>query len=259
MAQTLTDKLPDLSAWTTETLRLTAYHQLGRQKDDNGWWETIVGVAPESKNLKLREGGYEVAGSHAGAVLTLKADLMRFDWLLTPAISLDRLAVGFPTIGPLPDALNAFLPLMRAWLTKAPPVFRLAFGAVVLQPVEDRIKGHRALAPYLPCIELDPEHSSEFSYSINRHHKADAFGGMHINRLSRWSVGHFQAMMLTMIVGQSGRSDAVPGQTLDALRVELDINTDAERKESLPQDQLPALFDHLAILGQEILEKGDKK
>ena len=259
MATATTDRLPDLSVWTTETLRLTAFHQQGPQNDDNGWWQDIAGAPPESKNLKPREGGYEVTGPYGGAALTLRADLMRFDWLLTAAISLDKPMVEYPTIGPLPDALNTFLPRMIAWLPKAPALSRLAFGAVVLRPVEDRISGYKALTPYLPCVELDPEHSSEFSYSINRHYKADAFDGMHINRLSKWSVGHFQAMRLTVIAGQGSRTGAVPGQELHALRLELDINTDAARREPLPQARLPALFDQLVKLAKEIVEKGDKK
>jgi len=259
MAKAIENPLPDVSAWITESLRLTAFHRLGPQQDDRRWWEAIAGADPESKNLKPREGGFEITGPYSGAVLTLKADLLRFDWLLTAAFSLDKPAADFPTIGPFPKALQDFLPGMNKWLTQAPPIFRLAFGAVVLQPVEDRISGYKALAPYLSSVELDPDNSSEFSYSINRHRKAEAFEGMHINRLSRWSVGHFQAMMVAMVVGQGARTDAVPGKGLHALRVELDINTDPTRNDPLPKDKLPALFDYLVSLGQEILAKGDKK
>ncbi len=256
MPKAIATKLPDPSEWVTEALRLSAFHQLGPQKDDHDWWETIVGATPESKNLKPREGGYEVSGSHARGLLTLKADAVRFDWLYTANPPIDKPPAGVVNAGPLADALEVFLPLMRTWLANVPAVHRLAFGAVVRQHVENRIEGYKLLDAYLPYIELDIEHSSEFSYSINRHRTADAFEGLHINRLSKWSVAHFQQLTL-MLVG--GKADSVPGQAFDALRLELDINTDGERKEALKQDQLPSLLDYLANLAKEISEKGDIK
>lgn len=254
-------KLPELSAWKTEMLRLTAFHQLGPQLDDHGWWETVVGTAPESKSVKPREGGFEVSGPLGTGVLALRANPFRYDWLYTAAISLDKPPGEFPTIGLLPETLTVFVPLMVAWFATAPQTHRLAFGTAVLQPVEDRVTGYKLLDGYLPSISIDPENSSEFSYSINRHRKAHDFDDIHVNRISRWSVIRLQPMMINMTIlsGQRGTTDAVQGQALEALRLELDMNTAAERTQLLPTNQLPALFTYLVNLGKEIIEKGDIK
>lgn len=254
-------KLPELSAWKTEMLRLTVFHQLGPQLDDHGWWETVVGTAPESKSVKPREGGFEVSGPLGTGVLTLRANPFRYDWLYSAAISLDKLPGEFPTVGPLPEALTVFVPLMVAWFATGPQAHRLAFGTAVLQSVEDRVTGYKLLDGYLPSITMDPDNSSEFSYSINRHRKAHDFDDIHVNRISKWSVIRLQSMMISMnmLIGQQATTDAAQGQALEALRLDLDINTDAERTQLLPTNQLPGLFRHLVDLGKEIIEKGDIK
>ena len=254
-------KLPELSAWKAEMLRLTVFHKLGPQSDDQGWWQTVAGAAPESKNSKPREGGYEVSGPMGPGVLTLRGDPFRFDWLYTAPISLDTPLVGIPTVGPLTEALTVFLPLMQSWLPLAPPTHRVAFGTVAMQPVDDRVAGYRLLDKYLPSITMDPENSSEFSYSINRHRKVEGFGNLHINRLSKWSVLRFQpfAINVNAIAGQHGTANSVQGAAHEALRLELDMNTDAQRTQPYDANQLPALFAYLVDLGKEILENGDIK
>lgn len=252
-------KLPALSAWNVEILRLTAFHVPGTQTSDNNWWEDVTKSIPESKTMKPREGGFEVSGPYGGGALTLKADLIRFDWLLTPLISQDAPTPGVPTTGPLPDAMKTFTSLIQAWLPKTPNIIRLAFGAVVSQEVPDRVAGYNLLNNYLPAIELDPEGSTEFSYSINRPRSVTILGGMKINRLSKWSVGRFQAMTLTKVIGQPAITSSLLGDSIHALRLELDINTDEQRNEPLPIASLPELFDCITEFGEEIVQKGDVK
>jgi hypothetical protein len=252
-------RLPDLSVWKAETLRVTAFHEPGVQTLNNTWWEDVTGAIPDSKTMKPREGGYEVAGTYAGGVLTLKADTFRFDWLFTPSNSPDKPTTGLPSIGPLPNAMESFLKSMQAWWAKAPPITRLAFGTVVLQEVQDRIAGYKLINDYLPAVDVDAEGSTEFSYSINRPRTANDLAGIKINRLSRWSVGLFQPISFTMIVGQAPVASSVTGEPAHALRLELDINTEGERRDPLPNQQLPALIDRLVAFGTEIITRGDLK
>lgn len=248
--------LPDLDAWNAEMLRVTAFHRLGQQSDRN-LWEEVTGSSPESKVSKPREGGYEVSGPCAGGVLTLRADPARIDWLYTVAVSMDKPLPTYPTVGPFPDALNIFSPLMSRWLQLAPSIVRLAFGAVLLRQVSNRIEGYEWLDAYLPHVEIEPIHSSDFLYQINRHHVAEAFDKLHVNRVSKWSVAQFLPLSLQVTMSQVPAPQAVVGDAVDALRVDLDMNTDALRQEPLPKDKLVALLNLLESLGKEIAKKGD--
>lgn len=258
MSKSPATKRSALTAWSTEILRLTAFHQLGVQKGHNDWWESVTGSQPESKNLKPREGGYEVAGPFANGVLTLRADVARFDWILSGAVSMDKPLTTFPLVGSLQDAMGSFMPLMQAWLPTAPPINRIAFGAVWQQQVSDRVAGYRLLDAYLPFVELDAEKSSDFLYQINRHHTASEFGQMHINRIARWSVALMQPVTIALGAGKPPTSVST-GESVSALRLELDINTDATRTEPLSPNTLASFYKYLAKLGTEFAEKGDIK
>lgn len=258
MAKAAPNKLPELSAWSTEILRLTAFHRLGSQEDSRKWWEQIVGTPPESVVLKPREGGYEVTGPFANGALTLRADFGRFDWLFAAPVALDKPTLDIPNAGPLSKALDGFLPLMETWLGLATEINRLAFGAAALQIIDDRVAGYKLLDEYLPFVEVDVENSSEFSYSINRQRKIEDYDNMVINRLSKWAIVKFQPMMLRMISGQPV-ADAISGEASNALRLEVDISTDANRVEPFEQAELLGLFSVLVARGKEIIEKGDIK
>lgn len=253
-------KLPKLELWKVETLRLTAFHHLGTQGSDNDWWETTVGAQPESKTMKPRDGGYEVTGPFSNGILMLKADILRFDWLYSAAINVERPIAMLPSLGAFPEACDTFVTLVKKWLPIAPDLRRIAFGAVVLQDVTDRVAGYELADRYLHAVDIDPEGSSEFSYSINRARTVSEFDELRINRLSRWSVARFQPMTAMVVGGQQGpQTSTVFGDAVNAVRVELDINTDADRTIPLPKQHFTSMFVRLVQFGTEILEKGDIK
>jgi hypothetical protein len=55
----------------------------------------------------------------------------------------------------------------------------------------------------------------------------------------------------------TGAPQATIVETKYACRLELDLNTPADLKGVLPREHLPAIFEELASLGEEIAEKGD--
>lgn len=259
MQKQLAVPMPDGSGWFAESLRLTVFHQLSPQQDDNGWWEEVAGAQPESKNLKPREGGYEVSGPCFGGVLTLKALPGRFDWYLATPNSMESPPGLPPGVGMLPDALAIFVPAMKKWLAKEVPITRVAFGAVFMQSVADRIAGYKLLDAYLPSVEIDWEHSSEFLYQINRHHNSKMLDELHINRISKWTVALFQPMVLSIGAVQVPSASALTGDPIHALRLEVDINTDVARQSVMPGEKMPELFEYLVTLGREIAIRGDIK
>ena len=54
--------------------------------------------------------------------------------------------------------------------------------------------GYRELGRFLPAVRLD-EDSSDFSYQINRPRRSTVIPELSVNRLSKWSVGKFQAFV----------------------------------------------------------------
>jgi hypothetical protein len=145
---------------------------------------------------------------------------------------------------------------MSRWfeIDDLPSIARLAFGAIVLCPVEDHQTGYQRLNQYVP-VELDPVASSDFIYQINRRRDSNTgIPELVINRLSRWSVAH--GTLTNFALGPTGPI-ATSGPTYFACRLQLDINTVPGSSTILPGQQIPRIFYELVELGEEIIEKGD--
>ncbi len=179
---------PQVTGLQAESLRVTAFLGPAAQLSEPTWWSDLIGKPPEIKTTRPGRGELQEAGSFEDWTLTLAIQPSRVDWYLTDHVEKGK-PEGLKVAGPFPDSLNVFLPPMLRWLDMSPPIQRLAFGAVLLQPVKDRQVGYERISSYLPAIRLDPQGSSDLLYQINRpRDSTSGVTGLRINRLSRWSV-----------------------------------------------------------------------
>lgn len=247
---------PYALAWQAESLRLTVFVTEGAHESTQAvaWWNSTVGQQPEMDQHNRASGLVQLSGKvfDGTCSLTLASQLGRVDWILS-APPPSELA-GFPTVGCLKDVLHKFIELLCPWLAVSPKLTRMALGAVLVIPVEDREQGYIRISSFLPSIELDAKGSSEFTYSINRPRKLKIDTELIVNRLSRWAVVQIRSIVLPGI-------GFVPLQSISpefsACRLEIDISTDAERQVALDPDKLPAFFNELAELTNEIATLGD--
>lgn len=246
------------AAWHVLTLRATAFVAPDAPTAPSDWWGQLVGLPPEIVISRPKLGQHQQDGSFEGRKLTLQIQPERIDWTFMPADvqSPEELEEGLPSAGSLSDALGPFHKLVLAWLPLAPPVTRLAFGAILFQPAENRRAGYAQIAGYIPSVKLDPDGSSDFLYQINRpRDSVSGIGGLRINRLTKWSVMLFERVRV-----EFKRPGVVAAGSLamrSACRLELDINTSPEFSGPLPHERLQSLFEELLTLGQEIAAKGD--
>jgi hypothetical protein len=156
-----------------------------------------VGKLPEMRTVRPRQGGSQEEGAFGTGRLILRLESMRIDWLLTVAGEQKSSGEDAPTIGAFPEVLRGFQELIERWfsLETCPSVIRLAFGAVLLQPVASLQHAYQQLGHYLPSMMSDPEGSSDFLYQINRRRDSTTgIAGLKINRLSKWSAASFMTM-----------------------------------------------------------------
>lgn len=254
--------MPDQSSnetvdWQAHSLRLTSF-RFGSWPDEAlRPWEKIVGRPPDEKVERPRDGSVLETGDLEGGRLTWKIDPTRADWFFIAETEPEEEAIS--SLGAFPDVLKGFSELMQCWLEDSPLVQRLAFGAILIKPADDRTAGYRMLEDYLAAVEIDPETSSDFLYQINRR-RASKLGidGLQINRLSKWSVIRFTSLVAMIAGGERPSIETMQTTApLSACRLELDISTMPEWKGELPHDGLPEVFHELVTLGQEIAEKGD--
>ena len=255
----------DGHAWQAELLRLTAFLSEPPPKDNN-WWAELIGQPPQREERLRREGELRVGGplsrpELANANLLLRVRQERIDWVLGVGVEAGE---GVPDIaeshlGPFTDVIPVFVEMMQTWLGLAQvATTRLALGAVLKLPVQSREEGYSVLSPYLP-FNLDPE-SSDFSYRINRPRPSASLGDdTLINRLMTWQVLQTEIMVISLPSGESRTETASrEGGPFFACRLELDINTAAERPGTLPQERIGDLLEEFATMAIEITREGDR-
>jgi hypothetical protein len=196
-------------------------------------------------------------GPYLGGTLTLQIQSDRVDWILNAAAEQEMESIEPAVLGPFPDVLGAFVKPLAQWLTTSGAVNRLAFGAILMQPVAGRETGYEQLAAYLSqAVKIDPRGSSDFVYQINRPRTSGVEPNLRINRLSKWAV--LLATTYRVAVTPRGVAGTTMVPSASACRLELDINTAPTGDGAdLARDALPRLLNELVTLGQEIATRGD--
>ncbi len=247
-----------MSDWFVEQLRLTVFPTQDLREPDPNWWTKVVGQSPDTKTIQkgaaLREGG---AIRDGYCNLSLEIQISRIDWLMTPIIKADAPVSGFPVFDRVGGALKVFRDLLEPWLKVPPAMRRLALGTVLVSPVENKVDGYKKIARFLPAVKLDPENSTDFTYSINRPRRSSNLRELTINRLCRWSVAQLKGIQVQIEAPGTRMAVVDTGGDWSALRAELDVNTAAERNDVIPSDRILAIFVELLAFVEEISEKGD--
>src|SRR5262245_41303936 len=141
-----------LELWQAETLRVTWFSMTPSPGVDQSWWSDIVGQPPDSRNIYPKSMAVQEEGTLAYGKLILRIEQGRIDWILTPTDSQLADEQVLSTLGPLPQCLQFFRSLIAKWIggEMCPAIHRLAFGAMLIQPVKDLQAAHQCLMHYLP-------------------------------------------------------------------------------------------------------------
>ena len=234
--------------WQVENLRITAFPENNASVSAPALWERYIGEEPD--DTRIQRGGLETREVEYknGRILLIKWP-DRIEWRYL-AKQDDTDPLRLPIIGSLKDELDVIVKLAKKWLNSSDmfQLNRLAFGAVLLNPVESMLEGYESLREFLPF--LNSENLNDFNYQVNRRRNSKIVRDVSVNRLTRWSV--FSLKQLDFTQGRSTDLDF-------ASRLELDINTLPERISSLPSESLVSLFDELVQMGLELSKKGDIK
>jgi hypothetical protein len=221
------------------------------------WWEAIVAAPPEESTANLKMGLRTLAGTFHAGKLILKLELNRVDWLYVPQDLDPAVAPSgeFPSIGPVTENLELFSGIAERWLSRGdiPDLIRIAFGAIVRHPESDRRSAYLRLPDYVP-LRVDPE-STDFFFQINvPRGSRTGIDGMHVNRLSRWSIMGLAHLALRL---EGGAVGAAASQFVNhALRLEMDINTPAEFRRALPRERFIELYRELLSFGRDLITEG---
>ena len=236
--------------WMAENLRLSAFTKARCEPDSLvGTWEATVKEEPESVERKPKEHIVRESGDFREASLTFACTPHRIDWIMHQAKEMPE---TWSLVGGFTEECRAFGDLMEGWLPQCPTLDRLAFGAVLLHPMDSRAECYEKVSQFLP-FDVDCN-AKNFTYQINRPRETGlGIPDLVINRLSKWACLEMRQLSIK-------QRSSIEERSLDnfAVRLELDVNTVPEYTVPLNTEILTELFRELVEMGSEIAENGDK-
>lgn len=238
--------------WKLWGARLTAFPAPNAEILQNKWWKDLLGEEPEERTEQPRSSERLEAGAFRNGKLQLNVSPLVIHWRYGSDPILDAINAlnEIPNLGVISEALDPFLSLMNQWLGEMnAPIQRLAFGLVVVQPVQDRISGYRWLRNYIP-VPTEEDNVRDFLYQVNRRRQSSLLEALELNRLVKWSVAELNLDV------SAGRGMSFNRQLYGAM-VDIDVNTNADYGQPLPTRLYLDLWQELINLGIEISEQGD--
>lgn len=259
-----------MNKWSAELFRFTAFPpETTVTVSPEQWWLTVATEPADNVNVHPKTSQFRFLGNYNEGELSLNINPARLDWLWRareadeqPEATDEQTEVTdniMPVLGKFKEKAEAFQQMLNPWfgLDDLPVARRIAIGAVLLQPVSDRPEGYRRLQEYLqPVLQIDPEHSEDLLYQINRPRNIVVGDrNIYMNRLSKWSVA--ANMVRTISFSPEGtllQTKAIPQI---GVRLELDISTDVEDDGQFDAASQQALLEAMLSVGSQIAVKGD--
>ena len=141
-------ELFSLKSWQVENLRLTSFpSEIPDEAIGTSWWMDIFNQRPDTTRVLRNISGQQEEGLFEDGKLLLTVQPTRIDWLYTISIDQGTDIEGIVTLGSLPDALGKFGEQIEKWFSSetCPDAKRLAFGALLLHPVDNLQNGYRII------------------------------------------------------------------------------------------------------------------
>jgi len=237
--------------WVAEQLRLSAFSSGGVPATEQDW-QRITGQE-EAESRTAIAGGKMYGGSFQGGTLTLAYSGPRIDVILN-AVLKGETEGRISSIGSWKDASVAFRDTMVEWLGQTKiPIVRLAFGAILLHQVDGRETAYKTLDELLISVVVDPK-MRELVFRCNWPVESKVIAGLMVNRITGWSAIRATAGLL-QITGEN--FNVASGPEINAVRLEIDHNTDQANSKPFKSGQLVPIFTELVELAQQNAEKGE--
>jgi hypothetical protein len=241
--------------WGAQLLRLTVFSS-GAITITDADWQAITAQS-ESESRQNIPGGKRLSGTFEPGRLTVAAVGGRLDIVFTSLEKQEQLREpNLPIIGPLDEALKAFLGATLSWIEKAPyPINRVAFGATLLSKTETRKQAYEALKTFVKSLAVDPEEMRDLLYRVNWPVKSKVVPNLIINRLTTWSAPRILMRMIQ--IGDSQVAEPDPAE-IQAVGLEIDHNTDEAHRQAFDQGQIGPIYRELVEFARENAVEGER-
>ena len=216
-------------------------------------WHDLTGREPDIDENRARDGIRRQSGRESDGQLETVVTPARTDVVISTAVQ-DALQAAY--FGSAKDKIPGFVSLVSSWLSRmvqTGKITRVAFGAVLLLPVDNREVGYRELDRLLPSVTVDPINTKELFYRINR--PKIYKGNIEFNRITTWASLEVRKFISSgALLGQP----STPISEEAFVRLEVDHSTPAERTELLALGEIVPMFEALVEMAVENAARGER-
>ncbi|MDP2855339.1 MAG: hypothetical protein Q8O28_13960 [Smithellaceae bacterium] len=243
----------DANLWKIESLRLTNF--VDNQFNSNNlekWLINITGELPLQINKSL---------SNFSGLSKLEESVVKLEWRQNRIDLIEN--SDAPNIKNNIGDFSHFSELCEMRILRyfqmedCPVIDRLALGVVLYLPVVSNEEGIRIIAPLLKSV-IGIENSEDFQLRINRPVRLEIAGGIKVNRLLTWTIGHVQLLQLQINI-QTGIAQSTPlsMQSEMQLRLEIDLSTDAKPGRKILLEQQKEVVNYFIDTVKKVAESGE--
>jgi hypothetical protein len=239
--------------WGVQVARLTLFLREPYPISDKDW--TIITGQEEAETRQAVPGGKRLSGVVPTGVMHMSATASRFDAILTATEIGEAEEVQLPSVGPIDETFNGFFESTCKWIEEVrPSVNRIAFGSVVMCKTADREEAYRVLGTLLKSLKVEPKKMRDLQFRVNWPGASKVDPGVTVNRLTIWSSMRIVRKLLQ--IGEKETED-IGIKHVDALRLEMDHNTDEDRKAPFDQGNIIPIYSELVELARENAAEGE--
>ncbi|WP_420969316.1 hypothetical protein [Bradyrhizobium sp. B120] len=238
--------------WAAHALQVALFSNTVFPIGEN-YFSALLGVEPDTSEDRPREGVRTQVGAVDGAHVQIGITPLRLDVVFSPppqAASLDVEGIR-TSIGPFVPELRKFSNLILKWVEGIDtPLVRVAFIGAAIADAASREEAYDLLANSVKSLAVSPE-MTDLVYRVNWRATTSTLTEGFFNRLTTWT-----AQKLDLSAGFNPQSVVKVG-TRNFAKLDIDINTPAERRDPLPRADIPKLLSEIFELAVDIAEHGE--
>lgn len=213
----------------------------------------LLGSEPDTNEDRPREGVRTQTGEVDGAHVQIGVTPLRLDIVFSPPPQPASLDVGAirTSIGPFVSELRKFSDVVLKWVESVDtPLVRVAFIGAAVAETASREETYGLLAEKIKSVAISPK-MRDLIYRVNWPASTANLAEGFLNRLSTWT-----SFRLDVNAGLNPAATVTVGSKHFA-RIDMDINTPAERREPLPRADVPKLLSEIFELAIDVAEHGE--
>lgn len=245
--------------WGVQFARLSLFLSEPYAISDKDW--AVLTGQEEAETRQVVTGGKRLSGPVAiGGIMHMSTTVSRFDVILAAADPEAGEEVKVPSVGPYEETFASFFESTRKWIEHVnPPTVRVAFGAGLTCKTANREEAYDHLRGLLKSLKVDPKNMRDLEYRVNWPGKSKIKQDLVVNRITTWSSLRFIRQLVQIGGAPAGGGD--PGRIdagyVDAVRLEMDHNTDEAWKAPFDQGTLIAIYWELVDLARQNAAEGE--